>query len=67
MQPHLPTATCIQLGMSQDEVVLYSTDTAARKYNNVTHQLNGWRDSAVTLFTRLFDFDLSLRMGKGLR
>ncbi|KAG8333820.1 hypothetical protein J6590_102622 [Homalodisca vitripennis] len=34
-----------------------------RKYNKAMHQLNGRRDSAITLSTRL-DFDLCLRMGR---
>ncbi|KAG8315963.1 Condensin-2 complex subunit D3 [Homalodisca vitripennis] len=38
-----------------------------RKYNKATHQLNGRRDSAITLSTRPLDFDLCLRMGRGLR
>ncbi|KAG8253599.1 hypothetical protein J6590_030876 [Homalodisca vitripennis] len=37
-----------------------------RKYNKAMHQLNGRRDSAITLSTRPFDFDLCLRMGRGL-
>ncbi|KAG8338014.1 hypothetical protein J6590_012565 [Homalodisca vitripennis] len=36
-----------------------------RKYNKATHQLNGRRDSAITLSTRPLDFDLCLRMGRG--
>ncbi|KAG8277063.1 hypothetical protein J6590_050901 [Homalodisca vitripennis] len=32
-----------------------------------THQLNGRRDSAITLSTRPLDFDLCLRMGRGLQ
>ncbi|KAG8308455.1 hypothetical protein J6590_002542 [Homalodisca vitripennis] len=35
-----------------------------RKYNKATHQLNGRRDSAITLSTRPLDFDLCLRMGR---
>ncbi|KAG8307850.1 hypothetical protein J6590_010283 [Homalodisca vitripennis] len=35
--------------------------------NKATHQLNGRRDSAITLSTRPLDFDLCLRMGRGLR
>ncbi|KAG8285599.1 hypothetical protein J6590_077023 [Homalodisca vitripennis] len=31
------------------------------------NQMNGRRDSAITLSTRPFDFDLCLRMGRGLR
>ncbi|KAG8271574.1 hypothetical protein J6590_059049 [Homalodisca vitripennis] len=38
-----------------------------RKYNKATHQLNGRRDSAITLSTRPLDFDLCLRMERGLR
>ncbi|KAG8327400.1 hypothetical protein J6590_022830 [Homalodisca vitripennis] len=38
-----------------------------RKYNKAMHQLNGRRDSAITLSTRPLDFDLCLRMGRGLR
>ncbi|KAG8293555.1 hypothetical protein J6590_016515 [Homalodisca vitripennis] len=38
-----------------------------RKYNKATHQLNGRRDSAITLSTRPLDFDLCLRMGRGLQ
>ncbi|KAG8250300.1 3-dehydrosphinganine reductase, partial [Homalodisca vitripennis] len=34
------------------------------KYNKATHQLNGRRPSAITLSTRLLDFDLCLRMGR---
>ncbi|KAG8278388.1 Activin receptor type-1 [Homalodisca vitripennis] len=37
-----------------------------RKYNKATHQLNGRRDSAITLSTRPLDFDLCLRMGRGV-
>ncbi|KAG8297333.1 hypothetical protein J6590_037557 [Homalodisca vitripennis] len=37
-----------------------------RKYNKATHQLNGRRDSAITLSTRPLDFDLCLRMGREL-
>ncbi|KAG8286122.1 hypothetical protein J6590_067188 [Homalodisca vitripennis] len=33
-----------------------------RKYNKATHQLNGRRDSAITLSTRPLDFDLCLRL-----
>ncbi|KAG8259625.1 hypothetical protein J6590_008660 [Homalodisca vitripennis] len=33
-----------------------------RKYNKATHQLNGRRDSAITLSTRPLDFHLCLRM-----
>ncbi|KAG8288430.1 hypothetical protein J6590_016551 [Homalodisca vitripennis] len=36
-----------------------------RKYNKATHQLNGRRDSAITLSTRPLDFDFCLRMGRG--
>ncbi|KAG8267151.1 Activating molecule in BN1-regulated autophagy protein, variant 2 [Homalodisca vitripennis] len=36
-----------------------------RKYNKATNQLNGRRDSAITLSTRPLDFDLCLRMGRG--
>ncbi|KAG8325911.1 hypothetical protein J6590_054935 [Homalodisca vitripennis] len=35
-----------------------------RKYNKATNQLNGRRDSAITLSTRPLDFDLCLRMGR---
>ncbi|KAG8269906.1 hypothetical protein J6590_096955, partial [Homalodisca vitripennis] len=35
-----------------------------RKYNKATHQLNGRRNSAITLSTRPLDFDLYLRMGR---
>ncbi|KAG8305776.1 hypothetical protein J6590_062083 [Homalodisca vitripennis] len=37
-----------------------------RKYNKATHQLNGRRDSAITLSTTPLDFDLwlCLRMGR---
>ncbi|KAG8281578.1 hypothetical protein J6590_056144 [Homalodisca vitripennis] len=45
----------------------HSTDTSARKYKNAAHQLNGWRDSVVTLSTSPLDFDLCLRIGRGLR
>ncbi|KAG8321417.1 signal recognition particle subunit srp68 [Homalodisca vitripennis] len=38
-----------------------------RKYNKATHQLNGRRDSAITLSTRPLDFDLCLRMGRVLK
>ncbi|KAG8278455.1 hypothetical protein J6590_019083 [Homalodisca vitripennis] len=37
------------------------------KYNKATHQLNGRRYSAITLSTSPLDFDLCLRMGRGLR
>ncbi|KAG8268418.1 hypothetical protein J6590_025730 [Homalodisca vitripennis] len=42
----------------------HSTDTSARKYKNAAHQLNGRRESVVTLSTRSLDFDLCLRMGR---
>ncbi|KAG8264950.1 hypothetical protein J6590_106030, partial [Homalodisca vitripennis] len=35
------------------------------KYKNAAHQLNGRRESVVTLSTRSLDFDLCLRMGRG--
>ncbi|KAG8272089.1 RNA polymerase-associated protein rtf1 [Homalodisca vitripennis] len=38
-----------------------------QKYNKATHQLNGRQDYAITLSTRPLDFDLCLRMGRGLR
>ncbi|KAG8266752.1 hypothetical protein J6590_065260 [Homalodisca vitripennis] len=34
------------------------------KYKNAAHQLNGRRESVVTLSTRSLDFDLCLRMGR---
>ncbi|KAG8265120.1 hypothetical protein J6590_102195 [Homalodisca vitripennis] len=37
------------------------------KYKNAAHKLNGRRESVVTLSTRSLDFDLCLRMGRGLR
>ncbi|KAG8259651.1 hypothetical protein J6590_008686 [Homalodisca vitripennis] len=60
----LTAASCLKMN-TLDELDPTSTEKCrgkTRKYNKATHQLNGRRDSAITLSTRPLDFDLCLRV-----
>ncbi|KAG8306481.1 hypothetical protein J6590_046800 [Homalodisca vitripennis] len=54
----------ISAGQPKPALMAGSTRILGGGYNKATHQLNGRRDSAITLSSRPLDFDLCLRMGR---